>query len=213
MSTGQVLPPKLFQQLIEDHGKNIEAWPSELQDLVNPSISAKQLNPPLSGQIDTRLNREYEYFWAKDICGQNPDHSRVEELRYVGFEFATTDDVKMCSEDTVKGRDANKKSRDGKGFSNEIRSGDRRLMKVPMQKWREMRKAANLRAIQMAYPQGYGHDGTPMSTASLTPGMRTYMGSDKDVEAMRGNAVVSNPEEELATGQIKGNAAVARISK
>jgi hypothetical protein len=204
MATDAVLPPKLVQQLFEEHGKNTASWPTELQDLVNPSIQARQLNAPLSGQIEKRLNREYEYFWAKDICGQNPDHSRVEELRYTGFEYATTDDVRMCSEDTVKGRDKN-------NFSNEIRSGDRRLMKIPMQKWREMRKAQNINAIQMAYPQGFGADGGPMTAANLTPGMKTYLGSEADVDAMRRGAIVSDPTEELATKEIKGNAAVAKI--
>jgi hypothetical protein len=199
------LPPKLVQQLFEDHGKNTAAWPTELQDLLNPTIEARQLNPPISGKIDKRLNRENEYFWAKDVCGQQPDHSRVENLRYVGWEFATTDDVNMCSEDTVKGRDPKTK------FSNEIRNGDLRLMKIPMQRWREMRKAQNIEAIQMAYPQAFGGDGSPMSTANLTPGMKTYMGSDVDVDAMRKRAVVSDPEKELATGEITGNAAVAKI--
>ena len=42
MATGQTVPRKLMEQLVEDHGKNTATWPSELQDLVNPSIEARQ---------------------------------------------------------------------------------------------------------------------------------------------------------------------------
>jgi hypothetical protein len=198
MGTGNAIPKKLMEQLVEDHGRNTSLWPQELQDLVNPSIEARQMYTPLSGQIKERLNREYEYFWAKDICGANPNHERVGALRYAGWDFATTKDVKMANEFTVKGE-------------SEIRNGDLVLMKIPMMKWKQMRKAQNMEAIQMAYPQAYGYDGQPMTAANLTPGMRTYMGSEADVEEMRGKARVSDPAEELATGKVSGNAAVAKI--
>jgi hypothetical protein len=202
------IPPKLVEQLIEDHGRNTALWPSELQDLVDPSISAKQLNPPLSGQIERRLNRNFEYFWAKDVCGANPDHTRVEELRYVGWDFATTEDVRMCSEETVKGRDK-------KGFSNEIRSGDRRLMKIPMQKWREMRKSQNVQALQMAYPQVYSSDGKPMTARNLIPGVNTReVGVETpEMKEWESRRVISDPAKEIATEQVFGNTAVYKREK
>ena len=200
MATGSSVPRKLMEQLVEDHGKNTAAWPSEVQDLVNPSIEARQMYAPITGQIEKRLNKEYEYFWAKDICGQNPDHTRVGQLRYNGWDFATTKDVKMCNEFTVKGE-------------REIRNGDLVLMKIPIMKWREMRKAQNLQAIQMAYPQAYGFDGSPMSTANLTPGMKTSMLGDADIADMQKNARISDPTEELQTGEVKGNAATMKIPK
>src|SRR5580698_5579010 len=106
--------PSAFIKTLKDTETPINAS-EELQDLLNPSISARQLSPPLSGQIKKRLNRECEYYWARDRNGQDPDHSRVEQLRYTGFEYASTKDVEMCSEDTLKGRDE-------KGFTDEIRS-------------------------------------------------------------------------------------------
>jgi len=154
------IPRKVQEQIIESHGTDTTKWNQELRDLFDPTISARQLNPPMSGQILKVKDQGFHFHWAKDVCGANPDHSRVEELRFMGYDYATTDDVDMCSEDTVK-------NRNGKGFSNEIRSGDRRLMKLPMQKYREMRKAQNLTAYQMAYPQAFGGDVSPLSTEVL----------------------------------------------
>lgn len=186
--------PSAFLKNLRDSETSINAS-EELQDLLNPSIQARQMSPPISGQIKKRLNRECQYFWARDRAGQEPDHSRVEQLRADGWEYATTKDVQMCTEDTVKGKDK-------EGFSDEIRSGDRRLMKIPMLRWKEMRKAQNLQAISQTYPQTRGVDSTPMGVGSTLPGVRTYL-SDESVESIRGRA---------STGE-GGNASVARIQK
>lgn len=170
-----------MKQFVEEHGRDISKWPMELQDLLNPTIEARQLNPPLSGSIEKRLNKEFEYFWAKDVCGQTPDHSRVEDLRYMGWDYATTADVKMCSDDTVRGKNK-------EGFSNEIRSGDRRLMKIPMQRWREMRKAQNMTAMQMAYPQPFDTAGRPMTLEDFTPGINTYFADQAQVDRIKQNS-------------------------
>ena len=185
--------PQSFLKNLRDSETSINAS-EELKDLLNPSITAQQLSPPLTGQIKKRLNRENEYYWARDRNGQDPDHSRVDELRYMGFEFASTKDVEMCSDDTIKGKDKD-------GFSNEIRSGDRRLMKVPLRLWKEMRKAQNLRAIQQTYPQGRG-DSTPMGVGNTLPGVNTRF-SEETVEQIRSRA---------NTGE-GGNASVARVQK
>jgi hypothetical protein len=167
MSTQYVLPKALQRQLLEDHGNNAASWPQELRDMMDSSITARSISPPISGKVETIFNSDYHYHWAEDRCGQTPFHERVEGLRYAGWEYATTDDVKMASEDTVLGRNEKKESKDGKGFSNEIRSGDRRLMKLPMRKWREHRKAANVAAYQLAYPQPFGMDGKPMTSGNF----------------------------------------------
>lgn len=190
--------PSSFIKTLRDSEVSVNAS-EELQDLLNPSISARQMSPPISGTIKKRLNREYEYFWARDRNGQDPDHSRVEQLRGDGWEYATTKDVQMATEDTVKGKDKD-------GFSNEIRSGDRRLMKIPVMRWKEMRKAQNLQAIQQTYPQGRGQDGTPMGLSNMTPGVRTYL-SDEPIESIRARAVVGD----ATKGE--GNASVARVQK
>ncbi len=184
--------PQSFIKGLRDSETSINAS-DELKDLLNPSITARQMSPPISGTIKKRLNREYEYFWARDRNGQDADHSRVEQLRGDGWEYATTKDVQMATEDTVKGRDK-------EGFSNEIRSGDRRLMKVPMMRWREMRKAQNLEAIAQTHPAGRSGEGSPMGVGNTLPGVRTYL-SEETVEQIRGRAI---------TGE-GGNASVARV--
>lgn len=201
MATGYSIPKALMQQLVEDHGKNVNAWPEELRDLVDSSITARSISPPISGKVEKILNTDFHYHWAEDRCGATPFHDRVEGLRYAGWDYATTDDVKMCSEDTVCGRNEKVMSKDGKGFSNEIRSGDRRLMKVPMRKWRESRKAQLIAAYQLAYPQPFGRDGQPMTAGNLIPGFRTEMMDDSAItserrRANKGNSVVAQVAQE-----------------
>lgn len=178
-----LFPKQVLQGLMEDHGKDTRTWPQELQDLLDPSIEAVQMSPPLSGQIDQRLNREYEYYWAKDVCGATPDHSRIGAMKFDGWEQATTRDVKMKNEDTVKGRNKD-------GFSNEIRNGDLILMKIPVMRWRQMRKAQNMAAVQTAYPQPYGGNGQPMSLEQFTPGIKTKFIDEQEIDKIRHNAQV-----------------------
>ena len=170
-------------------------WSDELRDLFNPSISARPLHLPESGRIKTVKNKEFVYFLAFDRNGSNARHERVEQLRAAGWEYATTDDVEMYSADNVKQK-------------NEIRSGDRRLMKIPRMRWQEIRKAQNLAALDQINPRRANSG--PMSIESMTPGMQHYTADDA---AIRKGAVVSDPTEELRTGNITGNAAVARIPK
>jgi hypothetical protein len=191
MAPGYEIPRALMQQLVEDHGKNINAWPEELRDLIDSSISARSISPPISGKVERILNTDYHYHWAEDRCGATPFHERVESLKYAGWSPATTDDVQMCSEDCVHGRNEKVKSKDGKGFSNEIRSGDRLLMKIPMMKWRENRKAQILAAYQLAYPQPFGRDGKPMTAANLIPGFRT---EQMDPDAITSERRRANPQ-------------------
>jgi len=187
------VPPNVIKQITGPDGIPPSQWSEELRDLFNPSISARPLHLPESGRIKTIKNKEFQYFLAFDRCGSNARHERVEQLRAAGWEYATTDDVEMYSADNVKQK-------------NEIRSGDRRLMKIPMQRWREIRKAQNLAALDQINPRRA--NAGPMSVASMTPGMETYAGDD---ESIRNSARVSDPTEELTTGNIKGNAAVARV--
>ena len=192
------VPQNVVKQILarpEDGGIDPRFWSDELRDLFNPSISARPLHLPESGRIKTVKNKEYMYFLAFDRCGSNARHERVEQLRAAGWEYATTDDVEMFSADNVKQK-------------NEIRSGDRRLMKIPMQRWREIRKAQNLAALDQINPRRA--NAGPMSVESMTPGMASYAADD---ESIRASARVSDPNEELRTGQITGNAAIARIPK
>jgi hypothetical protein len=189
------VPPNVVKQVLGPDGIPRSQWSSELEDLFNPSISARPLHLPESGRIKTKKNKEYEYFLARDICGTNPNHQRVEQLRAAGWEYATTDDVEMYSKADVKQQ-------------NEIRSGDRRLMKIPIQRWKEIRKAQNLAALDMINPRRQSTG--PMGLGNMSPELNTQM---VDGDEMRLRAVVSDAAEELRTGERKGNASVARIPK
>jgi len=192
------VPPSVVKQVFarpEDGGIPQSQWSEELRDLMNPSISARPLHLPESGRIKTVKNKEFVYFLAFDRNGSDPRHERVEQLRAAGWDYATTDDVDMFSADNVK-------------QPNEIRSGDRRLMKIPMQRWKEIRKAQNLAALEQINPRR--PNAGPMGVGNMTPGMKHYLG---DEESIRASAVVSDEREEIRTGELRGNASIARIPK
>lgn len=199
MATRQIdpaVPPNVVKQVMGPDGIHPSQWSDELQDLFNPSISARPLHLPESTRIKETKNKEFHYHWAFDRCGSNPNHDRVEKLRGAGWDYATTDDVVMCSKDTEKQK-------------NEIRIGDLRLMKLPLRRWREIRKSQNLAALEQINPRRPSTG--PMGLGNMDPNMRHYMADD---EAIRAGAVVGTVEVE--NGQVKsvsGNASVARIPK
>lgn len=174
----------------------------ETDALFNPSIAARPLHIPMTGQIRKRLNSEMEFYWALDRNGQNPYHARCEQLRAVGFEYATTKDVEMFVASTIAGE-------------NEIRNGDLRLMKVPKQRWHEIRKDHQLKAILMMNPKGkvMGETGTIMGANELVPGVKTTL-SDEPIESIRSRAIPSSAAADIqemnAGGKPSGNASVVR---
>jgi hypothetical protein len=201
------LPKRIQEQLVENHGRDTSKWPQELRDLLDPTIEAVAISAPISGKVAEFINTDYHYHWVEFVDGATPKHDRAQSLRYAGWEFATTDDVKMCSESAVMGRKGDKKSKDGRmGFSDDIRSGDRRLMKLPMALWRKTKKAQNLAAFQMAYPTAFGGGGgidadgmpippKPMSAASLIPGLKSEMLDPAAIDDARrhpGNSVTTS---------------------
>jgi hypothetical protein len=189
------VPPNVIKQILGPDGIHPSQWNEELRDLLSPSIAARPLHLPESGRIKTVKNKQYVYYLARDLCGTNPDHQRVEQLRAAGFDYATTKDVEMFSADNVK-------------QENEIRSGDRRLMKCPIERWKEIRKAQNLSALDMINPRRQSSG--PMGIGNMSPELNTQI---IDGDEMRSRAVVSDAAEELRTGERKGNASVARIPK
>ncbi len=195
MQIDPTVPPNVVKQILGPDGIPASQWSEELRDLFNPSISARPLHLPESGRIKTVKNKEFVYYLAFDRNGSDPRHERVEALRAAGFDYATTDDVEMYSADNVKQK-------------NEIRSGDRRLMKVPIQRWKEIRKSQNLAALEMINPRGRSNR-HPMGSANMTPGMHTSVVDD--IDELRSKAVVTNAAEELRTGDIRGNASRAHI--
>jgi hypothetical protein len=185
-------------QVLGAEGVPASAQNDEYRALINPSITARPLHIPESGSIKTIKNKEFKYFLAFDRCGSNPKHERVEALRATGeWDYATTDDVEMRSANDVKGK-------------NEIRSGDRRLMKIPMQRWLEMRKDQMTRSLDMINPSRA--NAGPMGLGNMTPGMTHAYVDDASVRA---SARVSNASEDveaiIAGGKAAGNASVAHV--
>jgi hypothetical protein len=187
-----VVPPSVMNQLFEDHGKNPNAWNQALQDIFDPSISARQLNAPMSGKVNFVKNTGFVYKWIKDVCGQNPDHTRVESLRGVGWEFADTNDVDMANDFVVKNR------KGARGFSNEIRNGDLRLMKCPQLIFRQDEKFKNVAAYQMAYPQAFGKSGQVMTAQDLVPALKTHFINQEQLQEFEGKRVFSEAADDVA---------------
>lgn len=206
------LSKTLFNQLVADHGKNIKAWPQALQDLVDPKIEARSIAPPISGKVDKFLNTDFYYYWMEDVCGATPKHDRVESAKWAGWQYATTDDVRMCSESAIVGRDKAKKSKDGgAGFSDEIRSGDRRMMKLPMHLWRQQQKAQLLQAYQMAYPQPMGESG-PMTAANLIPGFKSETLDDAEISQAQKKFTSKNSVRVKTHKEIENEKAAAAVA-
>jgi hypothetical protein len=178
------LPKSFTRNFLESNPGYRIGQNEETDALFNPSITAKPLHVPIAGQIKKRLVSEFEFYWAFDRNGQNPYHQRVEQLRAVGFDYATTKDVEMYVADTIKGE-------------NEIRNGDLRLMKVKKQRWLEIRKSHMLQAIMMANPRGkvMGEDGTVMGVDNLIPGVKTTVSETGQLTAA---AVASDAKEDMS---------------
>lgn len=186
----KTLPRKLLENIVDNNGNDTSKWNQELRDLFDTTIEPELVSAPISGKVDKFLNTDYHYYWAFDRAER---HERVEELRFAGWEFATTNDVKMCAESSVHGRRKDKTSKDGgEGFSDEIRSGDRRLMKLPMNIWRKHKKAQNLAAWQQTFPQAFGASGKPMEAATLIPGLKSELMDPAAIAEARRTATPSN---------------------
>ena len=192
------IPTRFVRQFLESNPSYRSGQNEEVDALFNPSITATPLHVPMAGQIRKRLNSEMEFFWALDRNGQNPYHERVEQLRSVGFEYATSKDVQMAVESTVMGKNS-------EGFSSEIRNGDRRLMKIPKRRWLEIRKSQMLQAIMMTNPRGkvMGEDGTVMGVHSLIPGVKTTV--VETGEGVLGAAAVASDAAKDLVEVMKGN--------
>jgi hypothetical protein len=180
------VPKRIIKELAES-SPHESKWSDDLKILLNPSVESKPLHLPMSGQIKLRKNKDFEYFWALDKGGDKPYHERVDQLRAVGFQYATTDDVEMMIQDTVKEK-------------NEIRNGDRRLMKVAKQRWAEIRKSQMMDAIRLTSPKEGWRDENRnvMRTENLTPGIRTMLTDDAVV------ADLKNKSNESNTSTVKG---------
>lgn len=201
MAIDKSIPAGFVRNFLDSNPSYRAGGNEETDALFNPSIEAKPLFVPVAGQIRRRLNSDVEFYWAMDRNGQSPFHTRVEQLKSVGFEMATTRDVEMAVADAVKGEA-------------EIRNGDLVLLKIAKRRWLEIRKSHLLEAIRMTNPRGkvMGEDGTVMGVGGLIPGVRTTsidttnVGDVRASAGLKGAAVESDAAADLAEGQIRGNA-------
>src|ERR1700730_15489525 len=147
------VPNKTLENIFEQNGNDPSKWNQELRDLFDTTIEPELVSAPISGKVDKFLNTDSHYHWAEDRADK---HERVEELRFAGWEPATTNDLKMCAESSVKSRNKEKPTKDGgEGFSCEIRSGDRLMMKIPMNIWRKHHKAQIMAGFQATAPEAF----------------------------------------------------------
>jgi hypothetical protein len=203
------LPPSFVRNFLEANPGYRTGMNEEADALFNPSISAKPLHVPIAMRIKNVLNSDVWFYWAFDRCGQHPYHTRCEQLRAAGFEYASTKDAEMFVDDVVKGKNQ-------EGFSNEIRNGDNRLMKVKKSRWMEIRKSHLIQAIMMANPRGktMGDDGTIMGINAMIPKVKTEVFENPE-GILRTPAAVSIAAQDIAAlneGKLpSGNA--SRVSK
>ena len=203
------LPSSFVRHFFEANPSYQRGQNEEVDALFNPSIEAKPLHVPMAMRIKEAKSKDLTFYWAFDRCGMTPNHTRVEQLRAVGFDYATTEDVVMAVDDTVK-------NRNDKEFSNEIRNGDNRLMKVKRSRWLEIRKSHQLQALMMSNPRGrvMGEDGTVMGIQNLIPGVRTTV-TDQTSGVLSAAAALSDAgkdvQEILGGKSPSGNA--SKVSK
>ena len=174
------IPKSWLNQFLEEHPGYQQGHNEELDALLNPSITPKPLHIPMAGQYKKQLNLDIELYWAFDRNGMNPYHLRVEQLKSAGFDYATTKDVEMAIEETVQGRNA-------EGFSNEIRNGDRRLMKCAKQRWLEIRKSHVFQSLLMTHPRHMKDRDSKsvMTTGQTASGISTRLMDMNDPEVSR----------------------------
>ena len=171
------IPQSIVKQVFEEQGKDQANWSEDLKALMSPSIVARTLHMPSMMRIKKRINTEFEYFAARDREGTNPNHERVGELKALGFDFATTDDVEMENESSVKSK-------------SEIRSGDLILMKVPKAIWYGIRKQQQLDAIRLT-KRSDPSKSVLMSTSHI-PGVRTELAGEQDLAAIIAHRTLDN---------------------
>jgi hypothetical protein len=192
--------PQFVKKIIGQDGIHPTQFNDELKDLFNPSIHARPLHMPTGTRIKEMKRKEFHFHWCFDRCGSTPNHSRVEELRGSGegWDYATTADVEMYSSDTVKSK-------------NEIRIGDMRLMKIPLMRWREIRKAQNIQALEYINPR---RPNAKVMTLENTQGLRSYMVNAEDVSGSARVGTVEVGADGEGNPEIKsfsGNASVAHV--
>lgn len=178
--TDSQVPESVLKQVYENFGSNQANWPEDLKALLSPSIIARPLHMPSMMAIKLRKNTDYEYFAARDKEGANPNHERVGQLRGMGFDYATTDDVEMENESSVKSK-------------SEIRSGDLVLMKVPRSIWYGIRKQQQLDAIRLTKRADPARS-VLMSTAHV-PGVRSELAGEQDLASIMAHRVLDNSAE------------------
>lgn len=207
MNVDPTIPKSFVNDFIEAHPTYRPGRDEVVDALFNPSIEAKPMYAPTALRIKEKKNTEVRYKWAFDRNGQNPNHTRVEQLRSDGWDFATTDDVVMSVESTVLG-------------PTEIRNGDLRLMKIPVKRFLEIEKSRLIQAIHMTRPQRMtSRDGEQVMSTSMVPGVKSEIAdvNDPTVAGIAAKAVFSDASQDVAEvmkgGRPSGNASKVSLHK
>ena len=137
-----LIPDRVMQQIREEQPRP-EAWSDDLKILLDPNVQAKSQVLPMVGTVEY-LNHDYRYFWARLKRGNNPDSSRIQQLRALGFDNATAYDAEKNPAGDVKVVVADV----GVNFT-EIISGDRLLMKAPRHVYDSFRKQYMMDSLNM----------------------------------------------------------------
>lgn len=207
MNVDPSIPKSFVRDFIEANPSYRTGRDEVVDALFNPSIEAKPQYAPTSLRIKEVKNREVRYKWAFDRNGQNPNHTRVEQLRSDGWDYATTGDVVMAVESTVLGE-------------TEIRNGDLRLMKIPVRRYLEIEKSRLMQAIHMTRPQRMtNREGENVMSTNMVPGVRSEIAdvNDPQVASIAAKAVFSDASKDLSSvmegGRPSGNASKVSLHK
>jgi hypothetical protein len=126
------VPKRVLKDVISEQ-PNRGKWSEDLSILLDPNIVARPLSIPSVGAIKIK-NQDFKYHWVRLKMGPNADTSRYMQLKALGFQNATPEDVDVVNADIIEGK-------------TEIRSGDRILMKAPPDIYNGLKKQYMLDAI------------------------------------------------------------------
>lgn len=180
------IPKRVLEGVLSEQ-PNRANWSEDLDILLDPNITARSIALPSVGAVVIK-NHDFKYHWCRLKMGPNADTSRYMQLKALGFQNATTEDVEVVNADIVEGK-------------TEIRSGDRILVKAPPEIYNGLKKQYMLDAIRQTSRAATGQ------YQDVQPGMRM---SQQD-RVMRTGDFAPTEAVNLATGERTGNLDLASM--
>ena len=188
--------PKRVLREINENQPHREAWSEDLEILLDPKIQARPLALPGLGAIKIR-NTDMSYYYCRLSNGSRPDTARYMQLRTMGFENATPWNEKDKTGDVeVLVGEANK---------DEIRSGDRILLKCPKMIFAAYKKQHMLDSLRSTAQRGVSKQGDGneegrrmMTSATNLTGVSTYIPSEGELANMNSRR---GPDNSVSVGK------------